>query len=76
MVAWLRLPAIALIALGQGIEDPNAEHAAFVVALVLFAAWSAGVLVWVHARRSGQAELIRHADRSTMSRVRVHAARV
>jgi two-component system NarL family sensor kinase len=54
MVAWLRLPAIALVALGQGLENPNAEHTAFVVALVLFGAWSFGVLVWTHVRSVGE----------------------
>jgi two-component system NarL family sensor kinase len=54
MVAWLRLPAIALVALGQGTENPNAEHAAFVVALGLFAVWSVAALVWVHARPVGE----------------------
>jgi two-component system, NarL family, sensor kinase len=54
MVAWLRLPAIALVALGQGSENPDAEHAAFVVALVLFAVWSAGVLAWVYLRPVGE----------------------
>lgn len=57
VVAWLRLPAIALLALGQGLSHPNPEEAAFVVALVLFSGWSAGVLAWVHLRPAGK----RHA---------------
>jgi two-component system NarL family sensor kinase len=54
VVAWLRLPAIALLALGQGLAHPNPKEAAFVVALVAFSAWSAGVLAWVHLRPAGE----------------------
>jgi two-component system NarL family sensor kinase len=54
MVAWLRLPAIALVVLGYGTENRNADHSAFVVALVLFGVWSAGVLVWVYLRPVGE----------------------
>jgi two-component system NarL family sensor kinase len=54
VVAWLRLPAIALLALGQGLSHPNPEESAFLVALVLFSAWSAGLLAWVHLRPAGQ----------------------
>lgn len=50
VVAWLRLPAIALLALGQGLAHPNPKDTAFVVALVAFSAWSAGVLAWVYLR--------------------------
>ena len=50
IVAWLRLPAIALIALGQSLAHPNPETTAFLVALVLFSAWSAAVVAWVHLR--------------------------
>jgi two-component system NarL family sensor kinase len=50
VVGWLRVPAIALLALGQGLAHPNPEETAFVIALVLFSAWSAGVLAWVHLR--------------------------
>jgi two-component system NarL family sensor kinase len=50
LVAWLRLPAIALIAAGQRIDHPNPAGRAFAVALVIFAAWSAGVLAWVYVR--------------------------
>jgi two-component system NarL family sensor kinase len=53
VVAWLRLPAIALLGLGQGLEHPNPEDAAFLVALALFSAWSAGLFAWVHLRRAG-----------------------
>jgi two-component system, NarL family, sensor kinase len=54
VVAWLRLPAIALLALGQGLAHPNPEERAFLVALILFSAWSAAVLAWVHLRPAGQ----------------------
>lgn len=54
IVAWLRLPAIALIALGQGLSHPNREDSAFLIALVLFSAWSAGVLAWVYLRPVGK----------------------
>jgi two-component system NarL family sensor kinase len=50
LVAWLRLPAIALIAAGQRIDHPNPAGGTFAVALVIFAAWSAGLLAWVYLR--------------------------
>ena len=49
VVAWLRLPAIALIALGQGVESPNPDSG-FTIVLALFTAWSLATLVWVHVR--------------------------
>lgn len=52
-VAWLRLPAIGLIALGESI-GPNEQRTWFVVTLALFAAWSAAVLAYVHLRRVGE----------------------
>jgi two-component system NarL family sensor kinase len=45
VVAWLRLPAIALIALGQGLTHPNPDETGFLIMLGIFSAWSAGVLV-------------------------------
>jgi two-component system NarL family sensor kinase len=48
VVAWLRLPAIALIALGEGLQHPNPHHAGFHVVLALFSAWSAAVLALVY----------------------------
>jgi two-component system NarL family sensor kinase len=51
-VAWLRLPAIGLIALGESI-GPNEQRTWFLVMLALFAAWSAGVLAYVHLRPAG-----------------------
>ena len=52
-VAWLRVPAIGLIALGESI-GPNEQRAWFVAVLALFAAWSAAVLAYVHVRRAGE----------------------
>lgn len=54
VVAWLRLPAVALIALSQSLEHPNPERTAFLVTLALFSAWSAAVLAWVHLRPAGE----------------------
>jgi two-component system, NarL family, sensor kinase len=50
VVAWLRLPAIALLALGQGLTHPNPEQVGFLVTLALSSAWSAGLLAWVYLR--------------------------
>ncbi|HET9322338.1 MAG TPA: ATP-binding protein [Gaiellaceae bacterium] len=54
VVAWLRFPAIALIALGQGLEHPNPEETGFLIMLAIYSAWSAGVLAWVHLRPAGE----------------------
>jgi two-component system, NarL family, sensor kinase len=54
VVAWLRLPAIALLALGEGLDHPNRQETAFLIVLALFSAWSAGVLAWVYLRPVGQ----------------------
>ena len=53
-VAWLRLPAIALLALSQGLQHPNPQQKGFLVTLALYSAWSAGMLAWVHLRPVGQ----------------------
>jgi two-component system NarL family sensor kinase len=53
VVAWLRLPAIGLLALGQGLDHPNPHGTAFLIALIAFSAWSAGVLALVHLRPAG-----------------------
>jgi two-component system, NarL family, sensor kinase len=50
LVAWLRLPAIALIAAGHGLAHPNPNATAFFVAIVVFSAWSAGALAYVYLR--------------------------
>jgi two-component system, NarL family, sensor kinase len=49
-VAWLRIPAIALIAAGHGLAHPNPNDGAFLAAIVVFAAWSAAVLAYVYLR--------------------------
>jgi two-component system NarL family sensor kinase len=54
VVAWLRLPAIALIALGQGLTHPNPEKTWFLITLAVFSAWSAGVLAWVYLRPASE----------------------
>jgi two-component system NarL family sensor kinase len=54
VVAWLRPPAIALIALGQGLAHPNPKETPFLVALVAFSGWSAAALAWVHLRSPGE----------------------
>jgi two-component system NarL family sensor kinase len=53
-VAWLRIPAIGLLALSQGLEHPNPEQTGFLITLALYSAWSAGMLAWVHLRPVGQ----------------------
>lgn len=53
VVAWLRLPAIALLALAQGLDHPDPQQTWFLVTLAVYSAWSAGVLAWVHARPTG-----------------------
>jgi two-component system, NarL family, sensor kinase len=50
LVAWLRLPAIALLAAGQRIDHPNPADRAFAIVLVAFAAWSGGLLAWLYLR--------------------------
>jgi two-component system, NarL family, sensor kinase len=53
IVAWLRLPLIALLALGEGLPHPNPQTVAFVITLALFSGWSAAVLAWVYVRTPG-----------------------
>ena len=53
VVAWLRIPVIALVALGQSLEHPNRETTAFAVMLACFAVWSVSILVWVYVRPAG-----------------------
>lgn len=50
LVAWLRLPALALIAAGQKLDHPEPAEGPFTIALVLFAAWSAALLAWLYIR--------------------------
>src|SRR5262249_17423680 len=54
IVAWLRLPLIALLALGEGLAHPNPKRTAFLIALVLFSAWSAGLLAWAYLHPPGE----------------------
>jgi two-component system, NarL family, sensor kinase len=54
VVAWLRLPAIALLALGQGLTHPNPQQAGFLITLAVYSAWSAGLLAWVYLRPTGE----------------------
>jgi len=53
VVAWLRLPAIGLLALSQSLQHPNPHERGFLFALVLFSAWSAAMLAWVYLRTPG-----------------------
>jgi two-component system NarL family sensor kinase len=52
-VAWLRLPAIALFAYGEGLDPPNPDHSAFVLTLAVFSAWSVAMLASVYLRPVG-----------------------
>ena len=56
IVAWLRVPVIALIALGQSLEHPNRETTAFAVTLACFSLWSLALLVWVYVRLARREE--------------------
>ena len=53
-VAWLRLPAIGLIAIGASLDHPDPERLWFLVTLGVFSAWSVGVLAYVHERPAGE----------------------
>jgi two-component system NarL family sensor kinase len=53
-VAWLRLPAIGLIAIGASLDHPDPARLWFLVTLALFSAWSVGVLAYVHQRAAGE----------------------
>jgi two-component system, NarL family, sensor kinase len=50
LVAWLRLPAIGLLALGESLAHPNPRETAFFFALVAYSAWSAAAVAWVYLR--------------------------
>ena len=54
LVAWLRLPALALIAAGQTLDHPEPAERAFTIALVVFAAWSAAILASLSIRPISQ----------------------
>jgi two-component system NarL family sensor kinase len=53
VVAWLRLPAIALLALGESVGGSGEDRFGFYVAIAVFAAWSVGLVLWVHRRPAG-----------------------
>ena len=55
IVAWLRLPAIGLIALGEALAHPNPQRTGFLVALMLFSVWSAASSPWSTLRPVGGA---------------------
>jgi two-component system NarL family sensor kinase len=50
IVAWLRLPAIGLIALGETFAHPNTAQTGFFVMLGLYSVWSVATLAFVHLR--------------------------
>jgi two-component system, NarL family, sensor kinase len=50
VVAWLRLPAIALIAIGEGITGTADGRFGFSLAIGVFAMWAVGLLLWVSWR--------------------------
>jgi two-component system, NarL family, sensor kinase len=54
LVAWLRLPAVGLIAAGQQLGHPNPAPGLFAITIVAFAVWSAGLLAWVHLHPAGE----------------------
>jgi two-component system NarL family sensor kinase len=55
LVAWLRLPVIALLAVGESVTGAGEGGFGFYVAIAVFAAWAVGVVVWVHWRPAGEA---------------------
>jgi two-component system, NarL family, sensor kinase len=50
VVAWLRLGAIGLYALGETIPHPNPHRAAFFAVLGAYALWAIGVLIYLDRR--------------------------
>jgi two-component system NarL family sensor kinase len=54
IVAWLRVPAIGLIALGETLAHPNTDQEGFYITLGLYTAWSAATLVFVHLRAADE----------------------
>lgn len=55
LVAWLRLPAIALLALAEWVNSAGEDRSGFRLAIAIFAAWAVVLLVWVHRRPAGAA---------------------
>jgi two-component system NarL family sensor kinase len=54
IVAWLRLPAIVLLAAGHTLGHPEHDEAAFLAAIAAYAALAAGMLALVHLRPVSQ----------------------
>jgi len=48
VVAWMRLGALVLYALGETIPHPNHEYTAYFITLGVYAIWSIFAIVWVH----------------------------
>lgn len=55
LVAWLRLPAVALLGAGESVTGPGQGGRGYYVAIAVFAAWALGIVVWVHVRPAGEA---------------------
>jgi two-component system, NarL family, sensor kinase len=53
-VAWLRLAAVPLLAVGESLPHPDAAETAFYAALGVFAGFAAGVLWHVYRSRVGR----------------------
>ncbi len=53
-VAWLRLAAVPLLAVGESLPHPNAATTAFYIALGIFGGFAAGVLWHVYHSRVGR----------------------
>lgn len=52
-VAWLRLGAVPILAVGESLPHPDPETAGFFVAFGVFIAFSIVALVWVHTHAVG-----------------------
>jgi len=50
LVAWLRLPVLVLLAVGDGLEHPDPHPNGFLGVLIAYSVWSCALLVWVHLR--------------------------
>jgi two-component system NarL family sensor kinase len=53
IVAWLRLPAIVLVALSARVDRLDVDRFGFYLGVVVFSAWALGVVAWVHRRPPG-----------------------
>lgn len=52
-MAWLRLPAIALVAIAEMVNEAPEGRIGFAVALAAFAVWAFAIFIWVHVRTIG-----------------------